>query len=77
MNDENKILYYLYKFNLISLNIFNLFKSDHIELHTIIYIIFLDNFYLRFQNNILNLKKYINDNIIIIFLIILVEIKKL
>jgi len=77
LNDENKILYYLYKFNLISLNIFNLFKSDHIELHTIIYIIFLDNFYLRFQNNILNLKKYINDNIIIIFLIILVEIKKL
>ena len=60
------LLYYLYKYDFISYNIFDLFKSDDLNLYTIVYIIFHDMFYLNESINLSNITKYINLNILIL-----------
>ncbi|ORX96175.1 hypothetical protein LY90DRAFT_678922 [Neocallimastix californiae] len=62
----NIILYYFCKYNLISENIFNVFKRRNLTIHELIFIYFHDYFFLNDKNvNLLSLKLLAEDTILI------------
>ena len=54
-------LYYLFKYNFLQFKIFEYFKYDYLSPKIIIYILFINEYYLKEKGNLKILNKYINE----------------